>query len=125
MEYRYNAGDLVSAPSASGGRRPALVIKVVNSDLLVEFVAKSKGRRQVKAAEVKVCTDFDWCAGIELDVLVVGDAVEARHMHGDGGAKWYAGKVSKVMNETFDIRSSVRPVALDSSDCVCLLYVQA
>ena len=86
------------------------MIKVVNSDLLVEFVAKSKGRRQVKAAAVEVCTDFDWCAGIELDVLAVGDAVEARHMHGDGGTNWYAGKVSKAMIETFDIRSSVSAV---------------
>jgi hypothetical protein len=49
MAYRHNIGDLVRAPAA-GGPRPAVIINLINSEMLVQYIARARGRRQVKAA---------------------------------------------------------------------------
>lgn len=49
------------------------------------------------------CEDFDWCAGIKLDTLAVGDRVDARYKHGDGGREWFPGQVTKVSSGTLGI----------------------
>ena len=46
--YKYHVGDLVRAPSGSGKLLPAYLVKVTHDQLIVEYVAKQLGRRQLK-----------------------------------------------------------------------------
>jgi len=102
MGYSLAIGDLVCAPGAAG-TRPAEIKKFEGTEfVVVEFI--SKGSRQVQISQVKPCKDFDWCAGIKLVQLAVGDHVHARFAHGDGGTLWFPGQITKVSPKTFAIQ---------------------
>ena len=101
--YAYHVGDLVNAGSV-GGPRPAIITNIQGKDITIRYTAKARGLALVKQAELTPNKDFDWCAGIALDSLQEGSAVEGRYLHGEGGKKWFRGKIAAInSNGTFAI----------------------
>ena len=96
-------GDLVNAGSV-GGPRPAIITNIQGKDITIRYTAKARGLALVKQAELTPNKDFDWCGGIALDSLQEGSAVEGRYLHGEGGKKWFRGKIAAInSNGTFAI----------------------
>ena len=99
----YHVGDLVNAGSV-GGPRPAIITNIQGKDITIRYTAKARGLALVKQAELTPNKDFDWCGGIALDSLQEGSAVEGRYLHGEGGKKWFRGKIAAInSNGTFAI----------------------
>ena len=101
--YAYHVGDLVHAGSV-GGPRPAIINSIQGKDVIIRYIAKSRGLALLKQAELTPNKDFDWCGGIALDSLQEGSAVEGRYLHGEGSKKWFRGKIAAInSNGTFAI----------------------
>ena len=101
--YAYHVGDLVNAGSV-GGPRPAIINSIQGKDVIIRYIAKSRGLALLKQAELTPNKDFDWCGGIALDSLQEGSAVEGRYLHGEGGKQWFRGKIAAInSNGTFAI----------------------
>ena len=99
----YHVGDLVNAGSV-GGPRPAIINSIQGKNVIIRYIAKSRGLALLKQAELTPNKDFDWCGGIALDSLQEGSAVEGRYLHGEGGKKWFRGKIAAInSNGTFAI----------------------
>ena len=87
-----------------GGPRPAIITNIQGKDITIRYTAKARGLARVKQAELTPNKDFDWCGGIALDSLQEGSAVEGRYLHGEGGKKWFRGKIAAInSNGTFAI----------------------
>ena len=87
-----------------GGPRPAIINSIQGKNVIIRYIAKSRGLALLKQAELTPNKDFDWCGGIALDSLQEGSAVEGRYLHGEGGKKWFRGKIAAInSNGTFAI----------------------
>ena len=101
--HAYRVGDLVNAPSV-GGPRPAIITIIRGKDVIIFYLAKSRGLALMQHGDLTPNNEFDWCKGIALDPLQEGSAVEGRYVHGEGGKQWFQGKIAAInSNGTFAV----------------------
>ena len=93
--HAYRVGDLVNAPSV-GGPRPAIITIIRGKDVIIFYLAKSRGLALMQHGDLTPNNEFDWCKGIALDPLQEGSAVEGRYVHGEGGKQWFQGKIAAI-----------------------------
>ena len=99
MIVGYAVGDIVEAKKRDEGWYPARVTAIRgpaasrHAQLAVRF-EDGETLDGVRAANARLCTDYDWCKHLELCALSVGDRVSARFQHARGGKSWFPGVIT-------------------------------